>query len=98
MIPDTNHAVTLEPDSRLSQIIGESQFEVNSLHHQAVRNLGEGLRIVARSPEGIVEATETTDPDRFLIGVQWHPERMVGDDEKQAKLLRAFVEAAKAHR
>jgi putative glutamine amidotransferase len=95
---DTNHAVTLEPDSRLSQIIGESQFEVNSLHHQAVRNLGEGLRIVARSPEGIVEATETTDPDRFLIGVQWHPERMVGDDEKQAKLLRAFVEAAKAHR
>ncbi len=48
---------------------------------------------MAKSPDGVVEATETTDPARFLIGVQWHPEKMAGD-EVQAKLLRAFVEAA----
>jgi putative glutamine amidotransferase len=45
-----------------------------------------------------VEATETTDPNRFLIGVQWHPEMLVADDERQAKLLKAFVDAAKEQR
>lgn len=91
-----NHMVKLEPDSRLSKIFGETEFEVNSLHHQAVREVGEGLRVVARSPDGIVEATETTDPDRFLIGVQWHPEKMMPENKLQEKLIRAFIkEAAK---
>ena len=84
----------LEEDSRLFSIFGESEFEVNSTHHQAVDELGEGLRIVARSPDGIIEATESTDPGRFLIGVQWHSERLVPEDERQAKLIRAFVDAA----
>ena len=91
---NTVHAITLEPDSRLAGILGDSSLEVNSFHHQAVKDLGEGLRIVARSPEGIVEATETTDPQRFLIGVQWHPERLA-EDEIQAQLFRAFIQAAK---
>ncbi|NRB75929.1 MAG: gamma-glutamyl-gamma-aminobutyrate hydrolase family protein [Verrucomicrobiales bacterium] len=91
---DVEHSVILEEDSRLFSIFGESEFEVNSTHHQAVDELGEGLRIVARSPDGIIEATESTDPGRFLIGVQWHPERLVPEDERQAKLIRAFVDAA----
>ena len=95
---DVTHAVTLEPDSHLARIFGETEFEVNSLHHQAVRNVGKGLRIVARSPDGIVEATESTDPNRFLIGVQWHPEKLMPDDPRQAKLIKAFVEAAKESR
>ena len=85
----------LESSSRLSRILGTSQLEVNSLHHQAVGKLGDGLRIVARCPDGVVEATETTDPNRFLIGVQWHPEKLAAGDERQAKLLKAFIEAAK---
>lgn len=89
------HSVTVEPDSRLSRILGKTELQVNSLHHQAVKKLGDGLRIVARSPEGIVEATETTDPDRFLIGVQWHPEKLLPGDEIQARLLKAFVEEAR---
>ena len=92
---EVTHKVKLEPDSRLGKIFGEMEFEVNSLHHQAVKDLGKGLRIVARSPDGVVEATESTDPNRFLIGVQWHPEKMMPDDQLQARLLRAFVEAAK---
>lgn len=90
----TSHLVTLEEDSRLAEILGATTFEVNSNHHQAVDRLGEGLRIVARSPDGLPEAIETTDPQRFLIGVQWHPERMVPDDGRQKRLFEAFVEAA----
>ncbi len=91
---DTTHAISIEPDSRLGRIFGKTELEVNSLHHQAVRRLGNNLRIVAKSPDGIVEATETTETDRFLIGVQWHPEKLMPEDELQAKLLKAFVEAA----
>ena len=92
---DTTHPVEIAPDSRLGGIFGQSDIEVNSLHHQAVRNVGKNLRVVAKAPDGIIEATETTDPDRFLIGVQWHPEKLMPDDEVQAKLLKAFVEAAR---
>jgi len=95
---DRNHAIRLEPDSRLRGILGTSLLEVNSRHHQSVKRLGDGLRIVARCPDGVVEATETTDPDRFLIGVQWHPESLVFEDERQAKLLKAFIDAAREDR
>jgi hypothetical protein len=47
-----------------------------------------------KSPDGIVEATETTDPDRFLIGVQWYPEKLFQKDSRQRKLFKAFIEAA----
>jgi putative glutamine amidotransferase len=90
----TTHSVTLEADSKLHGIYGESTFEVNSWHHQSVDTLGNGLRAVARGADGVIEATETTDPDRFLIGVQWHPEKMMPGDARQARLLRAFVEAS----
>lgn len=89
------HMVALEPDSRLARIFGETEFEVNSSHHQAVDDVGKGLRIVARSPDGVVEATESTDANRFLIGVQWHPEKLMREDKRQAKLIKAFVEAAR---
>ena len=92
---DVTHGVTLEADSRLSKIFdGDTEFEVNSLHHQAVKDIGNNLRVVAKSPEGVVEATEATDPNRFLIGVQWHPEKLFADDERQRKLIKAFVDAA----
>ena len=78
-------------------IFGSTGFEVNSSHHQAVKDLGEGLRVVAKSPDGIIEATETTDHDRFLIGVQWHPERLIETDKSQSKLFNAFIQAAKEH-
>jgi len=91
---DITHLVTLAPDSRLRDIFGETEFEVNSHHHQAVGRIGEGLKVVAQCPDGVIEATETTNPDRFLIGVQWHPEKLVPENELQAKLLKAFVQAS----
>lgn len=92
-----SHMVNLEADSHLSEIFGETEFEVNSLHHQAVRDVGEGLRVAAKSPDGIIEATETTDPDRFLIGVQWHPEKLMPENKLQARLLKAFIDACAEH-
>jgi putative glutamine amidotransferase len=90
----TSHPITLESGSRLATILGTTELEVNSFHHQAADRIGKGLRAVAKAPDGVVEATETTDPDRFLIGVQWHPEKMMPDNEVQARLLKAFVEAS----
>lgn len=89
------HPVVLESGSRLHRIFGETEFEVNSWHHQAVDRLGRNLRVAARGKDGVIEATETTDPKRFLIGVQWHPEKMMPGDARQVRLLAAFVEAAK---
>lgn len=68
---------------------------VNSSHHQSADTIGEGLRIVARCPEdGIIEALEGTAPDHFVLGVQWHPERSVDNDECSRLVFRALIEAA----
>jgi gamma-glutamyl-gamma-aminobutyrate hydrolase PuuD len=69
---------------------------VNSSHHQSADRIGDGLKIVARSPQdGIVEALEGTSPDHFVLAVQWHPERSFDDDANSKAIFRALVEAAK---
>lgn len=68
------HLCVIEPGTRMEEIYGPGEIRVNSNHHQAVRLPAKGLRIAARSPDGVIEAVETTDPDWFCIGVQWHPE------------------------
>jgi putative glutamine amidotransferase len=71
-------------------------FFVNSSHHQAVQTPGDGLRIAARCPEdGVIEALEGTAEDHFVLGVQWHPERLVDDDATARTLFRALVETAR---
>jgi len=67
--------VQLEGDSRLAEICGRTQLRVNSLHHQAIREIGTGLRAVGRDRDHIVQAVES--PDRAIIGVQWHPEYLI---------------------
>jgi putative glutamine amidotransferase len=64
--------VRVEPDSGLHAALGAATISVNSLHFQAVKDVGAGLQIVARDRDNIVQAIE--DPDRRLLGVQWHPE------------------------
>lgn len=94
---DTTHPVAIEPGSRLHRIFGRAELVVNSTHHQAVREVGRGLRVAARGADGVIEAIEADaagDPGRFLVGVQWHPERMFAGDRLQQRLLRAFVAAA----
>ncbi len=68
------HIVLIEPKTRLEEIYGGGELRVNSDHHQAVNVVAKKLRVGARSPDGVIEAIESVDPDWFCVGVQWHPE------------------------
>jgi putative glutamine amidotransferase len=84
------HRVTVtDPESRVATAIHGS-CRVNSLHHQAVKRLGRGLKVTARSEDGLVEAVEAADEYPFLMAVQWHPEEMA-DVPEQRRLLEQFV-------
>jgi len=73
----SNHSVIVEPASRFSNLAGTMAGVVNTSHHQAIRELGAGLRVAARSDDGVIEAIELIDDNRpFFLCVQWHPERM----------------------
>jgi putative glutamine amidotransferase len=89
-----SHPVAVEPESRLAAVLGGSEIEVNSFHHQAIDRLGEGLVVSATAPDGTIEAVE--DPSRrFLIGVQWHAETLT-HRPYEAALFERFVEACRA--
>lgn len=85
--------VRLEAQSRLASVIGLTETRVNSLHHQAVERCGEHLQIAARDHNAIVQAIETVR-DKFIVGVQWHPEYLPYRREQRA-LFAAFVAAAR---
>jgi putative glutamine amidotransferase len=96
----TRHRLDLAAGSRLAMILGESSdLEVNSYHHQAITpdRLGPGLRISATADHAgagdLVEAVESTDPDRWMIGVQCHPERTESSPPVFERLWSAFVAA-----
>jgi len=93
--PEPHHAVRFEPDSRLAQMAGASEAQVNSSHHQSLRDAGRDLRIVARAPDGVVEAVEWTGGSNWVTGVQWHPERMAQTDRLAQSLFRELVAAAR---
>lgn len=87
------HEILIENGTKLANIVGGGEHNVNSSHHQAIGRVANGLHITALAPDGIVEGLE--DPSLpFYVGVQWHPEDMA-DETDAATLFRAFVEAAK---
>ncbi|MBE2184119.1 MAG: gamma-glutamyl-gamma-aminobutyrate hydrolase family protein [Anaerolineae bacterium] len=88
------HDITIDPESRLAEILGGTRFQVNSLHHQSVQDPAPGAAMTAYSPDGIVEALEMPDKS-FVLSVQWHPEDLYGDDESMNRLFTAFVQAAR---
>lgn len=90
------HTVEIETNSLLAQVTGsksqQGALPVNSSHHQSADAIGRGLRIVARCPDdGIIEALEGTDPEHFVLAVQWHPERSVENDEGSRCIFRALI-------
>jgi putative glutamine amidotransferase len=85
------HGVTVtDPDSRLAEVFTGS-CRVNTLHHQAVKRLGRGLKVTAHSEDGLVEAVESAGDYPFLMAVQWHPEELVAEHAEQRKLLELFI-------
>lgn len=91
------HKIEVLEGTLLSNIIGSGVHEVNSYHHQAIRNLAEVLDIMAVSEDGLIEAISVRDRT-FMIGVQWHPEFSYEVNEESVKVIQAFVDASALER
>jgi putative glutamine amidotransferase len=89
------HDVTVKPGSRLGHVLGESVVPVNSMHHQAIKDLAPGLVPTAYAPDGIIEGVEGTD-DQYLVAVQWHPEELTESQPGMKRLFASFADAARA--
>ena len=90
------HKVTVAQQSRLARVLGAEDVEVNSFHHQVIKSLGRGLLPVAWASDRLIEGVELDDGSRFVLGVQWHPEHLVGHSEPARRLFSALVTAARA--
>jgi len=91
---DPRHPAAFDRGSRLAAITGSVRGEVNSSHHQAIATPGKGLRVTAHADDGTVEGVEWTGDANWVVGVQWHPERMFGDAAAE-RLFGDFLEAAR---
>lgn len=94
-----HQGIRIDDSCGLAALLGTTELGVNSIHHQALRRVADGLHPVAWADDGVIEAIEADDPDWPLIGVQWHPEYLgaVGDDPSH-RLFQAFVDHATAAR
>jgi putative glutamine amidotransferase len=95
--PDTLHDAQIAPGSQLAQLAGSARAVVNTSHHQSVLEPGRNLQITARAEDGVIEALEWTGDSNWIVGVQWHPERMASDALSQS-LFRGLVSAAAARK
>ena len=86
------HKVSLSDD--LQTLLGKDTLEVNTLHHQAINDLGKDLILMAESPDGLIEAVKMTGK-RFVYAVQWHPEYMFKTDADSLRVFSWFVENCK---
>ena len=91
---ETTHQIDVVAGSKLATLLGTTSLAVNSLHHQAVRRVAADLIPVATARDGVVEALELQDGHPFFVGVQWHPEELIGRDEPSRSLFRGFVAQA----
>lgn len=89
------HKIRIAPGSRLAEVVGADEVEVNSMHHQALKSLGRGLAAVAWAPDQLVEGVEMPEQPGFVLGVQWHPEELIGHSEAARRLFAALVTHAR---
>lgn len=87
------HEVRVEEGTRLRRLFDADRVMVNSMHHQAIRRIGEGLVASAVAPDGLVEAVEGSG-DAYMVGVQWHPEMLIDTDEGTRRVFEEFMAAA----
>ncbi len=88
---EPSHPVKVEKDSLLHSLVNTESLEVNSTHHQMIDKPGKHLRASAAAPDGVIEAIEMPSKP-FVLGIQWHPESMAEDVQKN--IYRGFVQAA----
>lgn len=92
------HEVVLEPGGILRRLAGADRIQVNSLHGQGVRELGKGLAVEARAPDGVIEAFRVQAARNFALAVQWHPEWRVASNPFSRALFAEFGAACRAQR
>lgn len=86
------HDVQINKDSLLYKIVEVDNLKVNSTHHQALGRIADGFKVIAKAPDGVIEAVES-DKGNFFLAVQWHPERLC-NHKSHAKLFEALIEHA----
>lgn len=87
------HRIKIKKDSELYKIFNREIIEINSFHHQSVKELGEDLKVIATANDGIVEAFQSYHMDEhYILGIQWHPEAMVKRYDEFLKIFENFVE------
>ena len=91
----THRVKVMGEGTRLGSVVGATELEVNSFHHQAIKQLGAGLREVAWAEDGIIEGVEMGGAHSFVLGVQWHPEDLIERDAAARSLFTAVVDAAR---
>lgn len=91
------HLINIEKDSVLYDLLHQSQLMVNSIHHQGVKDVAPGFKVSARSPDGLVEAIESTE-NRWVVGVQFHPEFLSLHSGSFLPLIREFAKEADKYR
>lgn len=94
-----HHEVTVHPGSRLGDAIGLERLEINSFHHQAIDEVASNLEVTARADDGMIEGVESRD-HRWIVGVQWHPERYEArarDSDPNVRLFNAFAEQVRKY-
>lgn len=89
-----HHQVYLAEGSRLREIIGAGKITTNSAHHQALKEAGKRLTINARSEDSLIEGVEMNNKHHFVVGVQWHPERLI-HQKPHLNLFRALIKEAR---
>lgn len=87
------HEVRIEPGSRLSRVLGEERIYTNTMHHQCVKELGRGLKLVAQTDDGVPEALESEDGQIMLV--QWHPEALLETEPKMRRLFEDLISRCK---
>jgi len=93
---DRVHRVDVDAGTKLAQALGSTLLFTNSSHHQSIDQIGGDLRVTGRSEDDIVEGVESADPAWWMVGVQWHPEELIGTVEDwDRRLFGAFAEAVR---
>lgn len=87
------HKVEINKNSKFYEILNKKFIEVNSYHHQAIKDVADVFNVAIVAPDGIVEAIELKG-DRFVLGTQWHPEMMIEHYDEQFLIFKAFVDAS----
>ena len=91
-----SHTLEIENESLISRLITNiNDVRVNSHHHQAVREIGKNLKITARAKDGVIECIEDTRTDRFVMGVQWHPELSWKNESLSKNIFETFISSCK---